>query len=263
MAGLPISRGGYRPGMTDVHPSAVAFGSVADEYERGRPGYPPEAVAWLAEAAGLTSSSTIVDVAAGTGKLTRLLGAVAGRVVAVEPSDGMRAYIARTARGVEVLDGTAQHLPLDAGSADLITVAQAFHWFASDEALAEFVRVLVPTGHLALVWNMRSTDQPIQAELEQIVSRHRSGEPRHRSGVWRELMTTTRRFALAEEATFPHPVEVTHDGLVDRIASTSIIASLPDAERGAALAEVRRLAEAQPEPFTLEHVTHVHLYRVS
>jgi ubiquinone/menaquinone biosynthesis C-methylase UbiE len=127
--------------MTDVHPSAVAFGSVADEYERGRPGYPPEAVAWRAEAAGLTSSSTIVDVAAGTGKLTRLLGAVAGRVVAVEPSDGMRAYIARTARGVEVLDGTAQHLPLDAGSADLITVAQAFHWFASDEALAEFVRV--------------------------------------------------------------------------------------------------------------------------
>ena len=153
-----------------VHPTATAFGLVADEYERGRPGYPQEAVAWLVERAGLDGSSVVVDVAAGTGKLTRMLVPMVGRVVAVEPSDGMRSALAAAVPGAEAVSGTADHLPLADGAAGAVTVAQAFHWFAHDEALAEFQRVVGPGGRLAIVYNRRDLEQPLQRRLEEIVS---------------------------------------------------------------------------------------------
>ena len=247
-----------------VHPTATAFGLVADEYERGRPGYPQEAVAWLVGHAGLDGSSVVVDVAAGTGKLTRMLVPLVGGVVAVEPSDGMRAALAAAVPGAEAVNGTADHLPLGDGSAQAVTVAQAVHWFANDEALAEFQRVVGPGGRLAIVYNRRDLEQPLQRRLEEIVSRHRGDRvPSVRSGRWREVIDATTRFTPDGEASFPNPVEMTAETLVDRVASTSIIASLPDDQRAAALAEVRALGDAEPERFPLEHVTEVRLYRVS
>ena len=156
-----------------VHPTATTFGLVADEYERGRPGYPQEAVAWLVEHAGLDGGSVVVDVAAGTGKLTRRLVPMVGRVVAVEPSDGMRSTLAAAVPAAEAVNATADHLPLADGAAAAVTVAQAFHWFAHDEALAEFQRVVGPGGRLAIVYNRRDLEQPLQRRLEEIVSRHR------------------------------------------------------------------------------------------
>jgi ubiquinone/menaquinone biosynthesis C-methylase UbiE len=250
-----------RPGM-GVHPTATAFGLVAEEYERGRPGYPQEAVDWLVEHAGLDGSSVVVDVAAGTGKLTRMLVPMVGRVVAVEPSDGMRSALAAAVPGAEAIDGTADRLPLADGAAQAITVAQAFHWFAGDEALAEFQRVVGPGGRLAIVYNRRDQEQPLQRRLEEIVSRHRGDRvPSVKSGRWREVIDATTRFTAEGEASFPNPVEMTAATLVDRVASTSIIASLPDDERAEALAEVRALGDAEPERFPLEHVTEVRHYR--
>jgi SAM-dependent methyltransferase len=246
-----------------VHPTAEAFGLVAGEYERGRPGYPPEAVAWFVRETGLDRSSLVVDVAAGTGKWTRELVPVVGRVIAVEPSPGMRAALGAATPGAEAVDGTADRLPVDSDSAQAVTVAQAFHWFANDASLAEFQRVLAPGGHLAIVYNRRDQEQLLQRELEAIVSRHRGARVPSVRGEWREVLAATPRFTPAGEAGFPNPVEMTTATLVDRIASTSIIASLPDDERDVTLADVRALGDAEPERFELRHVTEVLLYRVN
>ncbi len=146
--------------------AAAGFSSAAGEYERARPSYPPEAVSWLAERTGLGPGRTVVDLAAGTGKLTRLLVGTGARVVAVEPLAEMRALIPEG----EVLDGTAEDLPLPAAAADVVTVAQALHWFDLDRALPEIHRVLRPDGWLVLVWNMRDLDDPVQGAVEDLLA---------------------------------------------------------------------------------------------
>jgi ubiquinone/menaquinone biosynthesis C-methylase UbiE len=134
--------------MADVHAAAArGFARSADAYERARPDYPAEAIAWLAERVGLGPGRTVVDLAAGTGKLTRPLADNGARVIAVEPVAEMRAALPAS---VEALDGTAESIPLDDGSVDLVTVAQAFHWFDGDAALAEIARVLRPEGRLVI-----------------------------------------------------------------------------------------------------------------
>src|SRR5438105_7464268 len=129
-----------------VHPDARSFGSAADKYERGRPDYPLAAVEWLAAELGLGAGRTVLDLAAGTGKLTRQLLPTGSRVIAVEPSAEMRAVLEASLLEVEALDGTAESIPLPDGSVDAITVAQAFHWFKLPDALEEMRRVLRPAG---------------------------------------------------------------------------------------------------------------------
>jgi SAM-dependent methyltransferase len=132
--------------VSGVHPvAAAAFARAADVYERARPSYPQEAVDWVAERTGLGPGRTVVDVGAGTGKLTRLLVETGARVIAVETVAEMRAKVTV----IEALDGTAEQIPLPDAAADLITVAQAFHWFDLDRALPEMHRVLRPGRCLA------------------------------------------------------------------------------------------------------------------
>src|SRR4051812_40459047 len=128
--------------------AAIGFALSAQAYEEGRPGYPPAALEPLKLGAGMT----VLDLAAGTGKLTRALAASEATVIAVEPVAEMRAALPES---VTALDGTAETIPLEAGSVDLVTVAQAFHWFDGPAALAEIHRVLVPGGRLAVLWNRR------------------------------------------------------------------------------------------------------------
>src|SRR5204863_9196685 len=136
-----------------IHDAAArGFDVAADDYESARPGYPPDAVFWLVEQLGLSESSVLVDLAAGTGKLTRLLAPLVGRTVAVEPVAAMRQRLHEVLPHIEVLEGTAEALPLKSGAVDAVTVAQAFHWFDVPRAAAEIVRVLRPDGRLALVW---------------------------------------------------------------------------------------------------------------
>jgi SAM-dependent methyltransferase len=137
------------------HPESRSFELVADLYERARPEYPKEAVAWVASTLGLGTESTIVDLGAGTGKLTRALLAVGARVIAVEPGDAMRAELERALPEVEAVRGAAENIPLANGSVECVAVGQAFHWFRHDEALPELHRVLRPGGGLALLWNSR------------------------------------------------------------------------------------------------------------
>jgi SAM-dependent methyltransferase len=238
-----------------IHPSAAGFDRSAPDYERGRPTYPPEAVAWLVAALRIAPGTTVVDLAAGTGKLTRLLVPTGATVVAVEPVAGMREQLRSLVPGVDVLDGRAEAMPVAGGSVDAVTVAQAFHWFRGPEALAEIHRVLRAGGHLGLMWNRRDLDQPVQAEIHEVINRHRGETPAHVSGAWRDAFATTSLFGPLTETHFRLEQVLDADGVVARGVSTSFIAQLPDEERRDVEAGLRAIARRHGEPVTLSYVT--------
>src|SRR3954454_23793831 len=186
-----------------VHETARrAFACAADVYEESRPGYPPEAIGWLIEELDPRPRGTAVDLAAGTGKLTRLLTPTGAAVVAIEPVDEMRAALVQTASDADARGGTAERTGLGGASADAVTVAQAFHWFDGPAAPAETHRTLRPAGRLALVWNVRDLNHPIQRAVEDLFAPYRGETPSHRSGRWRRALNTTELFRLAAHSDF-------------------------------------------------------------
>ncbi len=223
--------------------AAKGFSEGAQAYERGRPGYPPEAIAWLVERLGLDTSANVLDLAAGTGKLSREFRASGAEVIAVEPLARIRELIEPP---IHTLEGSAERIPLPDGSADAVTVAQAFHWFDGETALAEIHRVLRPAGRLALVWNVRLLEDPGQAAVEELIAPYTGGIPRHRSGEWRGPIEATELFGPLEERSFPNQQRLDADGLADRVGSTSAIAALDPAEREGLLQRVRGLAADGP-----------------
>jgi SAM-dependent methyltransferase len=235
----------------------AGFGSSADAYERGRPSYPDDAVAHLAAELGLSPASRVVDLAAGTGKLTRLLVEGGAEVVAIEPVRAMRLALERAVPGVAVLDGTAESIPLADGSVDAVAVAQAFHWFDAEAAIEEIHRVLRPGGRLGLIWNVMGADAGWLAALRELVHGIRGGVPAYGTSPWREAFAATHRFTPLTERTFGHVHELDEDGLVDRIASTSYVAALPEAERERLAAQVRALVHDMPRPLRVPYRTDV------
>jgi ubiquinone/menaquinone biosynthesis C-methylase UbiE len=232
--------------------SAAAFAKVAESYERRRPPYQPELVAWLVERLGIGPGSTVVDVGAGTGKLTRRLVPTGARVVAVEPLNEMRAQLEAAAPHVEALAGCAEALPLPDGSAGVITVASAMHWFDLDRALPELHRVLRPGGALAVLGQARDLSQPVQQAVEEIVGRYLP-DASELSG-WREQLAASGLFTPGEafESVFDQLLDA--EGLAERIGTISYIARLPDDERREVLARVRAVGEAQREtPFPFRY----------
>lgn len=181
----------------------------------------------------------MVDLAAGTGKLTRALTARGCDVVAVEPVAEMRAAIAAPARAVA---GRAEAIPLPDASADGVTVAQAFHWFDGPRALAQIHRVLRPGGVLALLWNRRKIADPIHRDIEALIGPGRGDVPAERSERWRAAFDETTLFGPLREERFTNEQLVDADGLADRIGSISYVAAMEEDEREALLGEARALA---------------------
>lgn len=247
--------------MTHIHPAAAAgFARAAELYERARPSYPAEAVAWLGGRCGLGPGRTVVDVGAGTGKLTRLLPASGARVIAVEPIEEMRALICVDEdTGVEVLDGTAEALPLADGSADAIVAAQAFHWFDQARALPELHRVLTAEGRLGLIWNSRDLDDPLQKALEELLRPRRRRATDQQGGAWRPPLEASPLFGRIEEASFPFAQSFTADDLCARVGSTSFVAAATPHERDELLARVRSLTVGLEEPFPFRYRTEVYV----
>lgn len=243
-----------------VDPAAQAgFDGSASTYERARPTYPPDALAALVEGCGVGPGRRVLDLAAGTGKLTRLLEPTGARLVAVEPVAGMRATFRRVLPHLPLVAGTAERLPLRTSSLDAVLVAQAFHWFDLEAAAAEAGRALVPGGALGLVWNERDESVGWVAELSRIIR----WDERER---WRVPYTTevdwAARFAEADTPFGPlarfettHAQEVDADLLVDRVLSTSYLAAGPQAERDRVEAEVRDLVAPLPPTFPLPYRT--------
>jgi ubiquinone/menaquinone biosynthesis C-methylase UbiE len=232
-----------------VNPTAASgFDSGAEAYERGRPSYPDEAIAHLIDVLGLGPGRRVLDLAAGTGKMTRLLVPSGVDLVAVEPVAGMRGAFAAAVPGVEILDGTAEAIPLPDASVDAVVVAQAFHWFDREKALAEIDRVLKPSGGVALVWNRRDESVPWVAEMSRIIHWNRGLIPQYDGFELDGFTTWTCRYVQ----------RLNLEGLLDRVASVSYIAAMDDEQRAPVLAEVSALVAGFPEPFDLPYVTQVH-----
>jgi ubiquinone/menaquinone biosynthesis C-methylase UbiE len=208
-----------------------AFGSQAEAYERGRPGWPADTVAALLERWG---AQQVVDLAAGTGKLTRILVKHAD-VIAIEPVDGMRAVLARQVPQARVLSGTAEAIPLPDASVDAVFVAEAFHWFDLDRAPAEIARVLRPGGHLAVLFNGLDGDETDwMREVFEVVTRYASPHRQMPGKVpWRDALEAQFRELRVEEGR--HEQTVDREQLIAQLASFSWIGGLPPDELAAAL----------------------------
>jgi ubiquinone/menaquinone biosynthesis C-methylase UbiE len=237
--------------------AAAGFEAGAAAYELARPGYPPEAIALLVAGLGLAAGMRVLDLAAGTGKLTRRLVELGTSVVTVEPVEGMRAQLADAVPGVEVLDGTAEAIPLPDASVDVVTVAQAFHWFDAPKALAEIARVLVPGGGLAILWNERDESTPWVAEVSRVIGWHERSVSRYQHVDWAEVVARSGRFTPLQEEVVHWDQPMTRDLLGDRVRSISYIAAMPVPERERRVADVVALVRRVPEPFPLPYTCRV------
>ncbi len=209
-----------------------AFAEVAGAYERGRPEYPEEAVRWLAG----DEPCDVVDLGAGTGKLTRTLVSLGHRVTAIEPLPEMLELLPATAPGASAILGNAEIIPLPGAFADVVTSAQSFHWFEHAVALPEIARVLRPGGRLAIVWNVRDEREVWVERLSKLIGSEGTSamdvdEPIGKSGL----------FGPVEKAEFQTEQMLDRETLLDLVLSRSYCAKLPPAEREPVLVAVGEL----------------------
>ena len=238
-----------------MHPTAEAgFGSEADRYERSRPGYPAEAVTHLVELA----DGLVLDLGAGTGKLTRDLVDAGLDVVAAEPVEGMRSHLRR--HSTRVVGAVAEALPFADGVFSLVTVGQAWHWFDGRAASAEVDRVVDAGGALASIWNTRTRDEEwtdrlwsMMDEIERDAPwRTRGSQQDNQPGEpWREV----------DRRAYDNVVETTPDVMVDRMASASHVGALPEGDKDAFLEEVRRVVEEVEGPLRVRYRTELVVFR--
>jgi SAM-dependent methyltransferase len=248
-----------------IHDAAAhGFERGAGEYDKGRPGYPGEVLDVLEREGVLRADAgrpVVADLAAGTGKFTRRLLERTPGVIAIEPVAAMRDVYVANFPGAPVLDGTAEAIPLEDASVDVVTVAQAFHWFDAGAALAEIARVLRPGGWLVLVWNTRDERSPWTARIGAVMDRLAGDAPRFRStdARWRDAIDAHPAFDELHAATFDNPVPVDLETMLARVSSTSYVSALPNDERAAVLDEVTALLE--DGPIDEEGPTFVERYR--
>ncbi len=230
-----------------LHEVVRGFDRAAAAYERGRPEYPPEAIGLLTRVLELGPGRTVLDLGAGTGKLTRALLPTGARLLALEPTAGMRAELTRRLPEVPLVEGTAEAIDRPAESLDAVVCAQAFHWFDVPRATAEVARVLRPGGGLALLWNLRDDSVPWVRELTRLIDARDPGVPRGRSHAWREPFEATGRFTPLEYAELRFVQPMDGPTLADRVLSISFIALLSTTEQEVVAREVEALLHRHPE----------------
>ena len=219
------------------HERAASFGRGADVYQATRPSYPDEVVRWCVP----DDAQDVLDLAAGTGKLTQRLVALGLHTIAVEPSDGMRRQLVHTVPDADARPGDAEHTGLPDASVDAVTVATAWHWFDEAAASAEIARVLRPGGQVAVVWNIRDDDVDWVAQFVEISTRGDELATR------RDEPSLGPAFTVPEHATFRWSQPIRTADLRALAASRSHLLTLPEVERDALLDEIDHLAAAHPD----------------
>jgi SAM-dependent methyltransferase len=241
-----------------VEAAAVGFAAAAGSYARGRPSYPAGVVERFLSTAAVGTHDVVVDVGAGSGQMTALLVGRGVRTIATDPVVEMLGMA--TGRWPRLV-ATAQGLPLRTGSVTAVMVANAFHWFATAGALAELHRCLRPGGTLALVWNERDERVDWVRRQSEIVDAHQGDAPRFKTMDWKAVVDGHPAFTELEASETANPTAMTRARLVDRVLSTSFIASLPDRPRRRVEAQATELAASLPETFDYPYVTRMWLYR--
>jgi SAM-dependent methyltransferase len=232
-----------------VHDVAkLGFDREAEVYERSRPSYPPDAVAWLVDNLRIGPGKVVVDLAAGTGKLTRLLLPTGASLVAVDPVVGMRDVLHRLLPTVPTVAATAEAMPFRASSVDAVCVAQAFHWFDAGPALAELRRVLRPGGRVGIVWNARDRSVDWVDQVWGIMDRVEKHAPWRDHERGRDAGLQDRPgFGPLHQSTFRQEHVTTPAGVVDRIRGVSHVAVLEPTEQSDVLDRVRNVLSTHPD----------------
>jgi SAM-dependent methyltransferase len=215
--------------------------ATAERYDAYRPSYPAAAVTYIRETARLDERSTVVDLGAGTGLMTRLLAPV-GRLIAVEPVPEMRGTLQARVPEAQVIDGAAEAIPLPSASTDAIVVAQAFHWFANREALAEIARVLKPHGALFLVWNVKDPQDSGAERLDAVLAPYRLASPGFASTPWQDpFQVKDAPLRLTVHRSFGFEETLTLAALKGRVLSASYIALLEQPAQATVLEQLELL----------------------
>ncbi len=235
-----------------LHPLAAQFAAVADSYHRGRPEYAPAVVGALAAELGLAPGAPVIDLAAGTGKLTRALLAAGLDVVAVEPQAPLRELLVAGVGAQRVFDGLAERLPFPDASVDAVTVADAFHWFDQQAALAEIRRVLRPGGGLAVLstapdWSGASWAHEVGA----LIQRTRPEHPHFDGLPWQDAVHAAGGWTAPREVRVTSAQPAAPERIADYVASISWVAAMPDDQRAEILTQVAALVSAGETPAEL------------
>jgi SAM-dependent methyltransferase len=223
-------------------PRRLSFGAQAAAYERARPEWPDEAARWLVP----RDAGLVVELGAGTGKLTRALAALGVRVLAVEPDARMLAVLRE--RGLDGVEGSAESIPLGDGEADAVVAGSSLHWFDLEAALPEFRRVLRPGGRLAFGWNHRDDGNPTIAAMSEAIyeSRPSRATSGWRRRDWSEAVVAGGLFRDVERAAFRHVLELPREALDDHLRSYAGLASLEEMERAHVFERVAEILDADP-----------------
>ncbi|MEU7136744.1 class I SAM-dependent methyltransferase [Streptomyces sp. NPDC046261] len=240
--------------------AALSFGTAAAAYQRGRPPYPAQAIDWMVPA----TTRRVLDLGAGTGKLTRQLHERGLETIAVEPDEQMRAELTRDLPGIPALAGSAESIPLPDRHVDTVVAAQVWHWVDTERALPEVARTLTPRGTLSLVWNTHDKRADWVADLDRILHPH-GMPPTPSVGVGVDAVQPP--FARVEHHTVEWRDHLTPAELIDLVSSGSSVITLPPTERTALLAEVRAFCDTHPalagtDNIPMPYITHCYRARL-
>jgi SAM-dependent methyltransferase len=236
-----------------LHPLATRFADVAEVYERGRPEYPPAVVGAIVAELGVPAAGPVLDLAAGTGKLTRALLSAGLDVVAVEPQASLRELLAASVGGERVLEGLAEAIPLPDRSVAAVTVADAFHWFEQAAALAEIARVLEPGGGLAVLTTVPDWRGASWAhEVGTLMAGLRPEHPHFDGPPWQDAVRAAGGWSEPREVRITASQPAVPERFVDYTASLSWVAALPEHQRSEILERIAAIVDAGETPEELK-----------
>lgn len=233
----------------DLHPLAAGFVDVAAAYERGRPEYTPAVAEAIVAELGIAPEARVLDLAAGTGKLTRALLGAGLDVVAVEPQAQLREILVSSVGAERVLEGFAEEIPLPDASVAAVTVADAFHWFDQVTALREIRRVLIAGGGLAVLrivpdWSGASWAHEVGTLIAELGREH----PQFKGPRWQDTAEAEGSWTTPREVQLTMLQPASADGILDYITSMSWMAALPDDQRTETIARIGELIAAGEMP---------------